>query len=179
MRIKQSTYKVTVSLMLHAPGHHHFTVAPIHRHSVPPCRHVTRRPSHRAIIPPCHFPPTYCNRFAVTPGALPCHHCATVQPGAPPWHLSFTVPPFRRSTDTTHRHTSVHPRTWHTSRRTWQMSIIPPDTVWRNFTIWSVAKIAMTTLMGFFRKTMGFPINVSQYCAIRKSTISHNEEVNG
>ena len=137
------------------------TVPLFHYPSVPTFRHVIRRPCHRPTITPSHLPhhstvppaTNMPNRVAVRPGATPCHHRATVPPachllhhrntvppGALPCHLmihcatsSATMPPCRRLTYTTHRHTYVHPRTW-------LLSIIPPNTVWRNFTIWSVAK---------------------------------------
>ena len=136
------------------------TVPLFHCPSVPPCRHVIRRPCHRVTITPCHLshhsidPPatnmpqpcyreTWCD--TVTPL---CHRATSVQPNAPPYHSAtwcatvppnpllchrVAVPPCRRLTDTTHRHTYVHSRTW-------LLSIRPPDTVWGNSTIWSVAK---------------------------------------
>ena len=99
----------------------------------------------------------------------PCRHRASVPP---PCRLVAAV-----STDKTHWHTSVHSRTWHISPRTWHLSIIPlpRDTVCRNFTIWSVAKNSHDNFNKFTRRTIGFPLNMSQYCAIRKSTISHKE----
>ena len=97
----------------------------------------------------------------------PCRRRASVPP---PCRLVAAV-----STDKTHWHTSVHSRTWHISPRTWHLSIIPlpRDTVCRNFTIWSVAKNSHDNFNKFTRRTIGFPLNMSQYCAIRKSTISH------
>ena len=137
---KKSIYNVTVSLWRHAPGHnyHCATISPSLPASVPSRNQETVPLSHHHTLPPAT--PSHCascHQHAVTVSPLDLvHHRTTVPPGAPPCdlvRLHVTVTPCRRLTDTTHRHTYVHPRTWH-------LSIIPPDTVWRNFTIWSVAK---------------------------------------
>ena len=182
---------------------HHFTVPPCRHVIRRPCHRATITPCHlphHPTVPPATNMPQPCRRetwcASVTP---PCHRgtwcatwCSTVtppchlvhhrEPTVPPFHLEAnratwcaTVQPCRRRTDTTHRHTSVHPSTW-------QRSIIPPYLLILSDGISPyglLLKIAMTTLLCFRRKTIKFHINISQYCAIRKSKISHNEEVNG
>ena len=136
-------------------------LSPSHHHSLPPGTPSNRAicHTHTATVSPwgllCHRYTTVsqCNLvrhlvrhrdITVPPGALPWNRFTTVPPGsppnAPPCHLVHhraAVHPCRRRTDTTHRHTFVH-------LRTWQLSIVqrisgPPETVWSNFTIWSVA----------------------------------------
>ena len=135
-----------MSPWLHAPGHRQFTVPPFHRPIVTPCRHVNRRPCHRATIPPCHLPhrpivppaipshrgtchtvpPSHLPHRPTEPPSTPSH-----RPTVPPATIMpqpcrrdiwcATVAACRRRTDTSplkHRHTFVHPRTWHTSPRT-------------------------------------------------------------
>ena len=96
---------------------------------------------HRSTVP---FPLTCCNRVAVTHGA----------PSSP---RRITVPPCRRRTETRQRHIAVHLRTWHTSLHTWQLSLISLFilTVWRNFTIWSIAKNNHDYFNEFSKRTMG------------------------
>ena len=106
------------------------------------CNRVAVLPSapqffHRAtitpIVPPLHYSATVKSGaplkyyFAtVLFNALPINHPAFVPFNAPRRHHRATVPPFRRRTDITHRHTSVRPLTLHTQPRSLQLLIIPP-----------------------------------------------------
>ena len=153
-----------------------------HRSTVP-----AATPSHRATwdtVQPCHMPhrpieqlSTLSKRPTVPPSYRPTVPPATTM--RQPCRRDIwcaTVAACRRRTDTshlTHQHTSVHPRTCHTSARTWHLAIIPPYLLTPSvfFTIWSVAKIAMTLLMGFSEGLCVFGVNISQYCAIQTSNI--------
>ena len=129
-----SIFKVTLFVLIHAIGHNHIRASislSLHA-SVPSRNQESLPPSHYHTLPPtapslpCHAT-TYRNCVAVRPGATPLHQRATVTPacklvhrrttvppGAPPCHLVFhhaAVPPCRRLTETTHRHTYIHPRT--------------------------------------------------------------------
>ena len=116
---------MTVTLLLHAPGHNHHR-ATISLSSVPPCRHVIRRPCHRATIKNCHLlhhsnvPPTInmpepccretwcytvtppCHRDTTVPFCAPLYYratlCATVQLGLPPYHRAAVQPSDRDHT---------------------------------------------------------------------------------
>ena len=162
-----SMYLVTATLPCH-----HSIVSLFHRAATSPEDRANEPPSHLATChtdPPCHLP----HRPTVAP-ATPFHRatCHTVplshlphRPTVPPattmpqpcrrdiW--CATVSACRRRTDTsplTHRHTSVHPRTWHTSPRTWQLSITPPYllTLSGFYSPYGLLlNIAMTSLMGF------------------------------
>ena len=151
------------------------TVRPIHRSFVSPCRHVTRRSYHRATIPPCHL----LHRPIVPPATTmppPCHcatWCATVTPRC---HHAAVPPPYRHDT-WAYLSKPTHQAYFTTSNGC--KSYLLTFWHWHNFTIWPVAKNSLDYFYGCSRRTMGFPINISQYCAIRKSKITDNEEMNG
>ena len=156
-------HRVTFSFSLHVsePTRNQEIVPPGHHHSLP-----FDTPSNRAT---CHTHAATVSLWnlvrhlvrhrdtTVPPGVPPWNHRTTVPPGAPPCHLvrhrAAVPPPYRHDTSAYLR-TPTHLTTVnHTSE--------PPDTIWRNFTIWSVAKIAMITLLCFRRRTIRFPINIS------------------
>ena len=118
-------HRVIFSPSLHASvsTHSQEIVPPSHHHTLPPGTQSNRATCHthaatvllwdlvRHLVRHCDT--------TVPSGAPPWNHLTTVPPGAPPCHLfrhhatwSATVPPCCRRTDTTHRHTSVHQRTW-------------------------------------------------------------------
>ena len=181
---------MTVFLWLHGPGHHDFSVQSFSRFSVPPCRHVTRRPCHRTSIPPCHLPhnpteppatnmPEQCRRdtwCATVPP--PCHHRATVPPVAPLWHYCAPVPPPYRNDTSTYFCTPTHLAYFTTHLTAVNHTSVPPELSDAISPYGLLLIKSHDYFNGFSRKTMSFPINISQYCAIRKSKISHNEEVN-
>ena len=187
----------------HAPCHtiqhchqpHHLTVSPATK--LPqPCRSDSWCAAVIAGVPPLHL----VRRRDIW--------CATVTPGGATWHLvrlrdtwfgdvTFGAPPW---------HLVRHPDTWcvfvapntpplhhasfaaagllcylayfTTNLRAVNNIFVPHDTVSRNFTIQSIARNSHEDFNGFFKMSIGFPKYISQYCAIYKSKISHNNEVN-
>ena len=146
------------------------TVSPSQHPSLPPAT-----PSHR----------TTCHQHAAS--VLPWHlvrccdtWCAAVTPGTPAWHLvrhRATVPSCHRHIDTTsaYLHTPTHLEYFTTHLTAVNHNSVHPDTVWRNLTIWYVAKNSHDYLTGFSRRTKEFPLNISQYCAICKSNAICNK----
>ena len=92
----------------------------------------------------------------------------------PQWRPAAVPPPFRHDTSA-YICTLTH-SAYFTLLTFFNHTYLPPNTVWRNSAILSLAKISHDYFNGFSRRSMGFPINISQYSAIRKSKISH--EVN-
>ena len=140
--------------------------------TIPPCLRASVPSRNQKIVPPRHHPTlpfttlfhrAICHQHAVA--VLPWHqvlrrdtYYASVTPGAPLLHLvrhrdswcAIMTP----GAPQLNRHTSVHPRTWHTSIRIWQLSIIPPYILRQIDPISPYSlllKIAMTTLMGFLK----------------------------
>ena len=113
---------VTISTSYRAfvPTRNQEIVPPSHNHTKPP-----GTPSNRST---CHTHTTTVSLWELV-RHLVRHRDTTVPFGAPPWHhritvrhratWSATVPPgppqCRRRTDTTPRHSSVHPRSWQLS----------------------------------------------------------------
>ena len=164
-----SMYLVTATLSCH-----HSIVPLCLRAATSPEDRATEPPSHLATchtvtVPPattshrgtCHTvsPCQLTHRFTASPATL--SHCPTVPPATTmpqPCHRDIwcaTVAACHRRTDTshlTHQHTSVHPRTWHTSPRTWHFSIIAPylpalSVFFSQYGL--LLKLAMSSLMGF------------------------------
>ena len=155
------------SFRVSVPSRDQKTVLPSD-HSIYPRCHLVRHFANRFAImptsaPPCHLPPTRRNRVSVTPGAPPWHHRSTMSSAAPLWHLvrhHVTVPTcLRRATVPPYRHitfdisiylrTPTHLAYFTTHLRPVNYTSVPPDIAGRNFTIWFISKIAMTTLIGF------------------------------
>ena len=155
--------RATISQSLRA------SVTSRNQETVPPSHHLTlppATPSHR----------TTCHQHAAT--VLPWHlvrccdtWCAAVTPGAPPCHRTAVPAPYRHDTSTYIR-TFTHLAYFTTHLTAVNHNSVHPDTVWRNLTIWYVAKNSHDYFTGFSRRTIRFPINISQYCAIGKSKIS-------
>ena len=154
----------------------HVTIRPCYRATIPPSHGATWCATVPPGAPPCHLLPTRPNRVSVTPGEPPWHYCAAVPPRAPPWHNRSTMPSGapswhlvrhhvtvptcrRRATVPPYQHatcnisiylcTPAHMAYFITHLTPVNHTFVPPDIAGRNFTIRTISKIAMTTLIGF------------------------------
>ena len=134
---------------------------------------------------PPFFSATWC--AIKTPQCHPARWCANETPPclrstccaieAPPWHRAAGPPPYRHPTSSYLR-TPTHIAYFTTHLTAVNHTTVPSDIVSRNFTIWPVAKNSRDYCNGNCRRTISFPIIISQYYALHKSKINHNNLAN-